>query len=109
MIIITGRQYFAEQESAVLVSHLLQSVSCLHQQGLHHGVRVSAEATFGRGDLSVCPLGGFPGAHAHLTSNWRGVPKGSHLNTKGTSPWGHFCASLMLDPMRASCWISAGH
>ena len=30
--------------------------------------RVSAEVTFGRGDLSVCPLGGFTGAHDHLIS-----------------------------------------
>ena len=38
--------------------------------------RVSTEVTFGRGDLSVCPLGGFTGAHAQLISNWRGVPQG---------------------------------
>ena len=25
--------------------------------------RVSTEVTFGQGDLSVCPLGGFTGAH----------------------------------------------
>ena len=32
---------------------------------------------FGRGDLSVCPLGGFTGAHESFTSNRRGVPRGS--------------------------------
>ena len=31
--------------------------------------RVSAEVTFGRGDLSVCPLGGLTGAHEHPISN----------------------------------------
>ena len=30
------------------------------------GLRVSTEVTFGRGDLSVCPLGGFTGAHETL-------------------------------------------
>ena len=35
------------------------------------------EVAFGRGDLSVCPLGVFVGAHAWLVSNWRGVPQGS--------------------------------
>ena len=34
---------------------------------------VSTEATFGRGGLNFCPLGGFTGAHGHLTSPWRGV------------------------------------
>ena len=37
----------------------------------------STSVTFGRGDLGVCPLGGFPGAHESLVSNWRGVPQGS--------------------------------
>ena len=40
--------------------------------------RASTEVTFGRGDLSVCPLGGFTGAQEHLISTWRGVPQGSH-------------------------------
>ena len=35
--------------------------------------RVSTEMTFGRGDLSVCPFGGFTGAHAYLVYNWKGV------------------------------------
>ena len=39
--------------------------------------RVSTEVTFGRGDLSVCPLGGFTGAQECLVSDWRGVPQGS--------------------------------
>ena len=39
--------------------------------------RVSTEVTFGRGDLSVCPLGVFIGAQECLVSNWRGVPQGS--------------------------------
>ena len=28
--------------------------------------RVGTEVTFGRGDLIVCPLGGFPGAQEYL-------------------------------------------
>ena len=39
--------------------------------------RVSTDVTFGRGDLSVCPLGGFIGALEHLISTWRGIPQGS--------------------------------
>ena len=39
-------------------------------------IRVSTKVTFGRGDLSICPLGGFTGAQEHLISNWRGVPQG---------------------------------
>ena len=31
--------------------------------------RVSAEVTFGRGDRSVCPLGGFTGAKENIISN----------------------------------------
>ena len=39
--------------------------------------RVSAAVTFGRGDLSVCPLGVSIGAHGCLISTWRCVPQGS--------------------------------
>ena len=39
--------------------------------------RRNTEATFGRGDLSVCPLGGFIGAQECHVSNWKGVPQGS--------------------------------
>ena len=39
--------------------------------------RVSTEVTFGRGDLSVCPLRGFTGAQECLTFNRRVVPQGS--------------------------------
>ena len=39
--------------------------------------RASTEVTFGRGDLSVCPLGGFTGAHECPISKWKGVPQGS--------------------------------
>ena len=46
----------------------------LPTSGLLIGYRVSTEVTFGRGDLSVCPLWGFAGAHEQLISNWRGVP-----------------------------------
>ena len=35
----------------------------------------STEVTFGRGDLSVCPLGGFVGAPEWFISNRRGVPQ----------------------------------
>ena len=28
---------------------------------------------FGRGDLGVCPLGGFAGAQEHLTPNWSAI------------------------------------
>ena len=38
--------------------------------------RLSTEVTFGRGDLSDCPFGGFIGAQEHLISNWRGCPPG---------------------------------
>jgi len=38
---------------------------------------VSAQGTFGQGDLSVCPLGGFTGVHELFISGWRGVPQGS--------------------------------
>ena len=31
----------------------------------------------GRGDLSVCPLGGFTGACEYIISAWRGVDLGS--------------------------------
>ena len=31
--------------------------------------RVNTEVTFGRGDLSVCPLGGFTGAHEWFISD----------------------------------------
>ena len=57
--------------------------------------RVSAEvATFGRGDLSVCPLGISIGAQECLLSNWRGVPPGSsQRQTLRAPPQGHFCAS----------------
>ena len=41
-----------------------------------------AEGTFCRGDLSVCPLGGFTGAQEHLISNRRGVPQGSPQGQK---------------------------
>ena len=45
---------------------------------LHYFITmVSTEVTFGRGDLSVCPLRGLTGAHECLVSTWRGVPKGS--------------------------------
>ena len=33
---------------------------------------VSTEVTFGRGDLRVCPLESFTGAHEYIVSNWRG-------------------------------------
>ena len=58
--------------------------------------RVRTEVTFGRSDLSACPLGGFTGAHECLISYWRGCPPGvpTGTNTKGTSAQGHFCASL---------------
>ena len=39
--------------------------------------RVCAEVTFSRGDLSVCPLGGFTGHREYVISNWRGV-RGPH-------------------------------
>ena len=39
--------------------------------------QVSTEVTFGLGDLSVCPLGGFVGAHEWFIYTWRGVPQGS--------------------------------
>ena len=52
------------------------------------GYRVSTEVTFGRGDLCVCPLGGFTGAHESLVSSWRGVPQGS--------PEGHTLRALLL-------------
>ena len=42
-----------------------------------YDTRVSADVTFGRGDLSVCPRGVFIGARECLVSNWRGVPQGS--------------------------------
>ena len=32
--------------------------------------------TFGRGDLSARPLGGFMGDREWFVSNWRGVPQG---------------------------------
>ena len=32
------------------------------------GDRASAEVTFGRGDLGVCPRGGFPGAQEYVSS-----------------------------------------
>ena len=58
--------------------------------------RVGTEGTFGRGDLSVCPHGGLAVAHEYLISYWRGIPQGSPKGQtlKGTSPSGHFCASL---------------
>eukprot|EP00927_Polykrikos_kofoidii_P009196 TRINITY_DN13818_c1_g1_i5.p1 TRINITY_DN13818_c1_g1~~TRINITY_DN13818_c1_g1_i5.p1 ORF type:complete len:666 (+),score=111.75 TRINITY_DN13818_c1_g1_i5:172-1998(+) len=34
---ILQRQYFAEQETAVLIRHVLQSLSALHRHGLAHG------------------------------------------------------------------------
>merc|ERR1740121_2852945 len=34
---ILQRQYFAEQESAVLIRHCLQSLASLHRRGLSHG------------------------------------------------------------------------
>ena len=38
--------------------------------------RVGTEVvTFGRGGLSVCPLGGFAGAHEWFLFNWKGVPQ----------------------------------
>ena len=40
----------------------------LHRAISHDMVRVIKEVTFGRGDLSVCPLGGFIGAQECLTS-----------------------------------------
>ena len=40
--------------------------------------RVSTEVTFGRGDLSVCPLGGLIGAQECLVSHWRVSPRGPH-------------------------------
>ena len=50
--------------------------------------RVSTEVTFGRGDLSVCPIGGSIGARNILLLTGEecppGVPTGT--NTKGTSP-----------------------
>ena len=58
--------------------------------------RVNTEVTFGRGHLSVCPLGGFTGAQEWFVSDWRGVPLGS---PQGQTLWalllrGTFCASL---------------
>ena len=55
--------------------------------------RVSTEGTSGRGDHSVCPLGGFIGAQEHIIYNCRGVPQGSPQGQTLSSP-GHFCASL---------------
>ena len=54
--------------------------------------RVSSEVTFGRGDLSVCPLGGLIGAQECLVSNLRAVPQGS--------PQGQTLRALLL---RGSC------
>ena len=46
------------------------------------GCRLSTEVTFGRGDLSVCPLGGFAGAMNRLLLiggvSPRGCPQGQH-------------------------------
>ena len=58
--------------------------------------RLSTEVTFGRGDLSVCPLEGFPGAHESLISNWRGVPQGS--------PQGQTLRALLLRGTSALHW-----
>ena len=60
--------------------------------------------TFGRGYLSVCPLRVFIGAHECCVSHWRGVPPGvpTGTDTKGTSPSGHFCASLNGRPSAAT-------
>lgn len=35
---ILQRQYFAEQETAVLIRHMLQALSALHRSGLSHGL-----------------------------------------------------------------------
>ena len=49
-------------------------------------LRESTEVTFGRGDLSFCPLGGLTGAPEWRISDWRGVPQGS--------PWGQTLVAL---------------
>ena len=76
---------------------------------------ISTEVTFGRGDLSVCPLGGFPGAHEYLLSNRRVVPQGAPqgrtlraLLRRGTSVL-HWLSTAVFkrDPSsrRAACTI----
>ena len=60
--------------------------------------RVGTELTFGRGDLSVCPLGGLIGARECFVSNWRGVPQGSPQGQTLRAPW--WCC-------RWCCWGGA--
>ena len=49
--------------------------------------QVSTEVTFGRGDLSVCPIRVFTRAHGCLVSDWRGVPfRPEALQPRGWSP-----------------------
>ena len=50
--------------------------------------RVSAEVSFGRGDLSVCPLGVSTGAHGCPIFVWRRVPQ--------ASPQGRTLRALLL-------------
>ena len=46
-------------------------------------VRVSTEVTFGRGDLSVCPLGGFIGRPMNILFLVGGVsPRGPHRDKR---------------------------
>ena len=58
-------------------------------------LRLSTEVTFGRGDLSVCPLGGFTGDREQPISERRGVPLGSPQGQtlRVLLLRGHFCAS----------------
>ena len=76
------------------------------------GSRVSTEATFGRGDLSVCPLGGFIGAQECFISNWRSVPQGSprEQTLRALLLKGHFqcfIGSASLDAGECVCLVDA--
>ena len=64
------------------------------------GHRESTEGTFGRGDLSVCPLGGLTGALERLISNWRGVPP--HWGPHRDKHEGHFLLGALLGFIEAT-------
>lgn len=52
---ILQRQYFAEQESAVLVRHMLQAIHSLHSSGLAHGL-LSPDSFRFQSDHTSAPL-----------------------------------------------------
>ena len=76
-IVLAGRLgvgHFASQEFYVLSAHWLrkfcgESPRFAETVKVWTSCRVSTEVTFGRSDLSVCPLGGFMGAQECIISN----------------------------------------